>query len=222
MNESSLFNSLVYSFHEPYLLSEEEENKLEPKFDLNEFKSITSIKNRLSYVTNRLGKVGRGSSRIVFKLPANKVIKIARNLKGMAQNKAEIDISGDGFSNEIIAKVFDHDINGSWLEAEFASPLTEHASIFKEIMGFRFDEFALQIQNWSTTSFKRKNDQIAGTDLFSHATDLINNYNLPWQDLVRKSSWGIVERNGQKIPVIIDYGLTQEVYEKFYSFKDLS
>lgn len=38
------------------------------------------------------------------------------------------------------------------------------------------------------------------------------NYNLLLSDLNRQSSWGVI--NGR--PVIIDYGFTREVKEKYY------
>ena len=47
--------------------------------------------------------------------------------------------------------------------------------------------------------------------------DFIGNYGLPVGDLLRLSSYGVVERDGSENVVIIDYGLTQEVSTNYYS-----
>ena len=45
----------------------------------------------------------------------------------------------------------------------------------------------------------------------------MSNYQLTtWGDLTRISSYGIVKRNGQEELVIIDFGLTEDVYNNFY------
>ena len=72
---------------------EGEINKIEiseeyPKdFDLNQFKSIKSFKGKVLYAKEKLGNpIGMGSSRVVFRVDDNKVLKLAKNPKGQAQN----------------------------------------------------------------------------------------------------------------------------------------
>jgi hypothetical protein len=50
-------------------------------------------------------------------------------------------------------------------------------------------------------------------ELFS----FIGNYAVPVGDLERLSSYGVVKRDGQDKIVLIDYGLTHEVYSSYYS-----
>ena len=43
------------------------------------------------------------------------------------------------------------------------------------------------------------------------------NYDVPVGDLKRLSTYGVVKRNGQDAVVIIDFGLTRDVYDTYYS-----
>lgn len=45
----------------------------------------------------------------------------------------------------------------------------------------------------------------------------IGNYGAPTGDLIRTSSYGVVKRDGQDEIVMIDYGLTSDVYTSYYS-----
>jgi hypothetical protein len=53
-------------------------------------------------------------------------------------------------------------------------------------------------------------------DLTSRILDLVSNYNLIIGDFGKLSTYGLVNRNGKDEIVIIDYGLTQEVYDSYY------
>lgn len=52
---------------------------------------------------------------------------------------------------------------------------------------------------------------------FRELNDYLVNYQLETTgDLLRPSSWGVVNRNGEEIIVLVDYGLTDETYKNFY------
>ena len=61
------------------------------QFDMNLFKSLKTFKERIEYCEANLKKIGSGSSRIVYQVDNNKVLKLAKNKKGIAQNETEID-----------------------------------------------------------------------------------------------------------------------------------
>jgi hypothetical protein len=50
-------------------------------------------------------------------------------------------------------------------------------------------------------------------DMFQY----IGNYDVPVGDLTRLSSYGLVKRNGQDAIVLIDYGLSSDVYSSYYN-----
>lgn len=100
-------------------------------FNMNEFKKLvkrynthpdgitgepaSSPKNYFEYASLNLEELGKGSSRIVYLLSAKKVLKIALNVKGIAQNEAEIDIYTNPKTKAIIAKIFDYDVDYKYI-----------------------------------------------------------------------------------------------------------
>lgn len=62
-------------------------------FSFEELKAIKSFKGRYEYCLKTLGPTqGRGSSRVVFQLSDERVLKLALNEKGIAQNEVECAI----------------------------------------------------------------------------------------------------------------------------------
>lgn len=60
------------------------------QFDFNHFKTL-SHKEQLKYCTENLPKLKKGSSRIVFGVDGERVIKMAFNQAGLVQNRTESD-----------------------------------------------------------------------------------------------------------------------------------
>lgn len=98
---------------------------------------------------------------------------------------------------------------------ELAQKVT--ASEFKQITGMKMSDFFNAI---STIDNRRSRieipDEIYDTELYYLIEDLILNYNFNSGDLKRPSSYGVVSRNGQKEIVVIDYGLTKDVWDTHY------
>ena len=59
---------------------------------LKELNNINSFANRIKYADNNLTRIGGGSGRIVYELNDTKVLKLAKNQKGVAQNNVEFDL----------------------------------------------------------------------------------------------------------------------------------
>jgi len=133
--------------------------------------------------------IGSGSCREVFDLGNGYVVKIAKNAAGIAQNKAEYYISRCDNSN-MFAKVIDVSKNFEFLIMERADKVYNITEI------------------WRYFDVKSKKEMFALKQIKS----ISQNYNLLLSDLNRQSSWGVI--NGR--PVIIDYGFTREVKEKYY------
>lgn len=55
-------------------------------FNFDEFKSLKSFAQRVRYCDEHLQKLGSGSSRIVYVVDNDKVLKLAKNKKGLAVN----------------------------------------------------------------------------------------------------------------------------------------
>lgn len=101
--------------------------KLRGTFDWNTFKSLSSLDEMEQYCLKTLGKpLGKGSSRIVFALSSNKVLKLAKNIsggdKGRAQNKLEVETFTNPKAKAVVAKIYDYDPAYNWIISEITRP----------------------------------------------------------------------------------------------------
>lgn len=197
-------------------------------FSFDEFKKLTSFRSRMDYCRTHLKTLGAGSSRIVYLVDDEKVLKLAKNAKGLAQNEVEISYSDDNYTADIMGKIYDYDENNLWLEMQLAKPLT--ARLFKEIVGFDFKLYSDAIakftignnpQKYRGYQAPRVSDEVMDAmwenEFISLMFNYIGTYDTPYGDLVRLSTYGVVEENGVKSVVMIDYGLNDDVHVNYYS-----
>jgi hypothetical protein len=188
-------------------------------WSIDEFKKLTSFSARVNYCNQHLQRLSSGSSRIVYKIDDNKDLKLAKNKKGIAQNETEIDFGNDSYVNDVVAKIFDHDENNLWVEMELAKKVTP--SIFKNIVGVTFENYchiikyrnSISVDFGFTVSKPENYNDIWENEFVYNMMDFMVNYELPWGDLCRLSSYGLV---GNNRIVLIDYGLTSDVYDTYY------
>lgn len=194
-------------------------------FDMEKFKSLSSFAARIRYCGEHLQRISSGSSRIVYKIDNEKVLKLAWNKKGLAQNEVEIEYGGYYDIEGITARVFDSDPNNLWVEMELARKLSK--GDFKRLTGLDWEMYAKAIHNHGIDTGNGrgyKHDlpeefkEEVWENEFSYAMlDFMGNYGIPAGDLTRRSTYGIVKRDGQDDIVMIDYGLTSDVYDSYYS-----
>lgn len=196
-------------------------------FNMEEFKNIPTYKGRIEYCKQHLQRLAAGSSRMVFKIDDEKVLKLAMNQKGLAQNGEEIKKSKDYILDTVTAKIFEYDKSNLWVEMELAQKLT--LPLFKQITGFNFEDYKTELINsYNRTQPRHKemvnnkiNPEISekmweNEDLYSFF-ELPGNYpSMSIGDLLRLNSYGVVKRGGEYIIVLIDFGLTKEVWDKHY------
>lgn len=194
-------------------------------FDMEEFKAINTFKKKLEYANIHLEKMASGSARTIFKIDDDKVLKVAKNKKGVAQNEVETDFFLQNYDS--IAKIFDFDDEGfSFLEMELAEKLKP--SRFKKLTGLTPQDIWDYLYNLKITynlKGKSKYDQmreikienIEDNPLIEDLRDLILSYDMAVPgDLGRISSYGEVDRNGTPTVVIVDFGLSNGVFDDFY------
>lgn len=182
-----------------------------------------SYAKKLAYAASHLEKISSGSARVVYKVDDEKVLKVAKNIKGLAQNKAEADWGTQHY--EICARTFETSEFGHFIEMELARRVS--SSKFKKILGFSID--TLWSYLWAISkSGNRDKSRLLGTDDVSvgemdenewvgNLTSFIFDYGYPYPgDFGRESSYGIVSRPEGDTIVLIDYGLTQEVLDTHY------
>lgn len=216
--------------------NEVEEMAYPAAFSMDVFKSLNSFQKRIEYCKSKLGdSLGTGSSRKVFPIDNEKVLKLAINKKGVAQNEAECDWFLQRLG--LCAKVYDVDEEYRWIEMQKARKAKK--SDFYHFTGYPFEFMQSYIQyvyslygrsKFAKLRYKGYDEEIkylVNSDyyydsLFSSIYEYMANFGLEaYGDLLRLSSWGVVSENGEESLVLIDYGLNDTVAKEFYHFKDL-
>jgi len=194
-------------------------------FKMEEFKTLTSFKERIRYCESFLKRISSGSSRIVYKIDDGKVLKLAGNKKGIAQNETEVDFSKETNINYLFAKVYDYDPGFLWVEMQFAKKLTE--SKFAQINMFSFKDFAavLKEKYYDVVEFRKGprpanihpdiKERIWESEFYKDVTDYMVNFDTPVGDLIKTSSYGIV---GEDEIVLVDFGFTKDVAKDHYGY----
>ena len=200
-------------------------------FSLEELSSITSFKGRYNYCIAHIGShVGKGSSRATFQLDDSKVLKLAINEKGIAQNGQEG--RNDYYLQQlgIVPEIYDTDDNDKWIITEYVLPAK--AKDFKECLGIDEQTF----YHFLLTSYvKRKGNKYErmrfAHDMLDDATfnelaededlmnwdDYIGSYDISIGDMLRRCNYGMALRGGYPTIVLLDNGLTYEIYNDYYS-----
>lgn len=93
----------------------------------------------VAYATQNLPKIGEGSSRIVFAFSSSKVLKIAKNEWGIAQNKAELELFTHSANNSLATKIFDYSPDYKWIVSEIVKPFENRRGAFTSHLGFNED-----------------------------------------------------------------------------------
>ena len=203
------------------LMREGNENK---SFDINIFKFIKSFKSRIKYCNETLKYIGGGSSRKAYMIDNDKVLKIAINKKGIAQNEVETDAGLSLYDIAPIIYDFDDD-DYLWIESELAHPITPIE--FKKIVGLDFKKVAEAFR-----FFYYKKNNIKGHMPFSLTKEEYNDmwdnewmgnmfaymadFDIPYGDLCVFKHYGMVYRNGKPKIVILDTGYNNEVQKLYY------
>ena len=134
---------------------------------------------------------------------------------------------------ENFAKVYDYDQNGLFVEMELARKAKE--SDFERLVGIPFDSYCdlivrtainylpnnCQSKGWINRAmedtYNYVMDNIDEFEFISEVIDYMCNFQVKaYGDLQRLSSYGVVRRNGQEEMVIIDFGLTEDVFNNYY------
>jgi hypothetical protein len=103
------------------LKKETQRLKEEHKYPENIGKGLSELAEKYN-----LPYMGRGSSRRVYALSTGKVLKISRNVMGIAQTEAEVAVWTNPSTREIAARVFDFDPDYMWSVMEIAKTFNNY------------------------------------------------------------------------------------------------
>ena len=224
------------------------EAPLPPDWDKEQLNLRQTFKNRIKYAVSKAQRLGTGSSRVAFIIPyegRNTVLKVAKNLKGLAQNEAEIQILDDYVigQSDIVIPLIDYDKENKrpvWLQTEMASkigmkPLVE--ILRTPSLWFLTDavQFRLGLPNapkylktpvdLKAQYFNKEHWKLGGQpteqsfEMFNEYVDKIaelhDSAKVELGDLQNNENWG--QFMGR--PVVIDLGLSKDVWDKYYLLK---
>lgn len=94
---------------------------------------------KIDYVIDvaRLRYLNEGSSRAVFVIDSKRVLKIAKNEKGFAQNEMELKVFQDASTAPVVTRILLNAPDFSWLVSEIVRPLTSEDE-FQQLSGVPF------------------------------------------------------------------------------------
>jgi hypothetical protein len=182
---------------------------------------MNSFAAQVRYANKKLKRIAQGSARVIFEIDDTTVLKLAKNIKGIAQNEVERRLSNDYMIPEnIIARVLEKDEKDRWIVMERAKKIGKVR--FRQLMGGidLSDFFHYIIKNinshrgvhWSIEpDIEEKLDK---NEFAEDLIEMITNFDIETGDFERLSSFG--EIDGRL--VITDYGLTKEVFLKHYGW----
>lgn len=186
----------------------------EIKSILKEIEQADTYKEKIKLAEKNFKHISSGSSRIVYKTKDNTIIKLAKNDKGIAQNKAE---SNPEMKSKYLNKIIKYADNYSWLETYYLDKIIEKD--FEDMTKVNFKDFGAAIKyglkevSGNTDKSKPKNfDKVEKSDIYKEMLRIGKKFKLMPGDLSRISSWGTKDNK----PVLIDAGLTKKIFEKFY------
>ena len=208
-----------------FILSE----AMSDEFSFDTLKSLKTFRDRKNYCDKYLGfNVGSGSSRLVYQLDDEKVLKLDKNEKGIAQNEQEYSFGQEKFV-DVTPHIFNEMcdiVNFTFIVSEYVLPAKEKD--FIELYGINFNTF-ISVINTVSVWYGRKRS--LGTKVLSveemeylqeenpdikEFVDYVSNYQPPIGDMLRLANYGMVMREGSPQIVLLDSGLSDEVYNKYY------
>lgn len=187
-------------------------------FDIEYLSSLKTFNQRLIYCRTKLKKLGVGSSREVFEIDSNWVIKVAKNDKGLAQNNVEGDYSATRMY-DFIPKIKDKDDEDRWVIVEKCEKITKKE--FESLTKLSFEFFCQFLREYDKIEVKcmkvkfseEVEKELNDEDSFIYSVrDLLGNYDMLPGDFEKLNSFG---KHNNKIK-IIDWGFTKEVHKTYY------
>ena len=176
--------------------------------------------------------IGQGTSRIVYDLGGDYVIKLALRRQGVAQNELEATAGRDPHVDRIVTKVIDNSVEYAWLVSEKAIELTSEKE-FEDIAGVEWNDLLTTLgfersQSMETTAKpKRGSSQrgsgsdakscLKGNDFLEYLRNFLIRYSnkggFQNADFTKFDSWG---RTKDGCIVLLDYGISKQTFKKMY------
>lgn len=192
-------------------------------FSTDELDAIRSFAGRVRYCKEHLGEpIGNGSSRMVFQIDDERCLKLAKNAKGVAQNRVESEWWKQ--SSDLFPKIFSFDSEDNmWIECEYVLPAKAAdfkvctGATFEEFQQFCYSTFALFSRTWHEGLPRWRYDELLeNSEFFQELETYLTNTCEANGDITALRNWGLAKRYGEAYPVFLDHGLSEDVYTQYY------
>jgi hypothetical protein len=188
-------------------------------FDLDFLGTLKTYNQRLVYCRSKLKKLGSGSSREVFEIDSDWVIKVAKNEKGIGQNEIESDY-GVVSMYDFLPKIKEDDGEERFVIVERCEKI--NAKEFEKLTKIDFKFFCQFLSYYNLIEVQHKNvkfpenidKELNDEDSFIfQIRDFLGTTDSLPGDFEKLSSFG---KRDNKIKVI-DWGFTRRVQKTYYS-----
>ncbi len=204
-------NSLLFQKLKEYL--NKVANLNDPR--LKELSAIKTFTGRIDFCNKTFPRIKAGSGRVAYDYDGNNVLKLAKNEKGLQQNRTEGDMSIQSSYGDLVTKVLDSDNHDVWVIAEKATRCSP--SEFKKFTGVDIKNLGYylrkKLEPRQRSMFAIQDEPALDENEFvQELLCMMADYSMPAGDIQRIASWGKVRDR----VVLIDYGLTNFIYETYY------
>lgn len=180
---------------------------------LKNLSSLNTFKARIEYAEGNLERLSSGSSRVVFETNDGFILKLAKNEKGIAQNGVE---GNPKIKSKHVNGAIKTDQDDKWILADKAEKINEEE--FKDLTGLDFEDFeesirfALKKISGSDKEKPKCFEKVKSNDFFQDIYETGLEFDLIPGDLAKISSFKKIKDR----VVLVDAGLTREIFEEFY------
>jgi hypothetical protein len=180
---------------------------------LEELSKIREFEDRVKFADDHFERLGEGSSRTVFQMSDQLVLKVAHNDKGIAQNSAEML---PGAQRPCTNNVIVADAKGKWIVVRNNEKITKDdfekimGYSFKDFMGTLFSKFNNESDDWP---LPKNHSEVEKSEFFKSIASLVFDNDLLLGDLDKIDSWGEIDGR----VVLRDYGFSKFVHRTSYS-----
>ena len=204
-----------------------------------------NIGDKYEYCCKYLGEpIGEGSSRSVFQIDDDRVLKLSiDDPNGKRQNKLEWDVIAGKRQSDLFPKGFYAAKNYSWIIVEYVIPLLTDGEdeesakkSFLKLSGVPFDTFCdfaefvtilqkndsddddIEYDDEYYSYYEEKVDMLKKQyPYLNKMADYMNYYHITEGDLTKLEHYGMVNRDGKTLLVLLDFGLNYDIWKEFYS-----
>ena len=200
---------------------------IDDSFSFEKLSQIDDFNSAIFYCTEHLGEcIGEGSSRAVFQIDDEKVLKLAKNKYGIQQNKVEANTNKT--NNRLFPLIFDTDVKYRWIVTEFVLEATDKDII--QCLNMDTDDFfhIIKLIGRLKYPYDDENDRIADIMELQHhfeqdkTNTLKDIYYYIIKDRIPISdmtgcliNWGLAKRDGKEHLVLLDSGWNKETMKMY-------